>query len=195
MPPEERRAALVTATVPLIVQHGRQVTTKQIAEAAGVAEGTIFRVFPDKDSLITAAIEQVLDPLPTIAELDGIDRDLPLRERTHVLVSIIQARLLTVFQLLLSLRVQGPPEELVRGKPRRVTNNEGIHRAIERVLAPDAERFRVPASEVARIVRLLTFAGTHPLITDHEPLTTDDIVAVLLDGVQNSGGKNMGNQC
>lgn len=187
LPPEERRAALVTATIPLIVRHGRQVTTKQIAEAAGVAEGTIFRVFPDKDSLVQAAIERVLDPLPTIAELDGIDRDLPLRERVHVLVSIIQARLLTVFHLLFTLRVQGPPKELARRNPRGAMSNEGIHRAIERVLAPDADRFRVSASEVARVVRLLTFAGTHPLITEHQPLTTDEIVAVLLDGVRTPG--------
>ena len=184
LPPGERRAALIDATLPLIVRFGRKVTTKQIAEAAGVAEGTIFRVFPDKDSLVQAAIEVALDPLPTIAELDGIDRDLPLRERTRELVSIVQQRLLTVFHLLFTLRVQGPPAELARGKSVRRPDNEGIDRAIERVLAPDAARLRLKAGEVARIVRLFTFAGTHPLITDQNPLSTDEIVAVLLDGVE-----------
>jgi AcrR family transcriptional regulator len=187
LPPDERRAALVAATLPLIAQHGLKVTTRQIAEAAGVAEGTIFRVFPDKETLVQAAIDEVLDPLPTIVELDGIDRDLPLRARTRELVAILQKRLTTVFNLLFALRVAGPPEH-IPGRARRTQHaNEGIHRAIERVLAPDAERLRMPAADVARVVRLVTFAATHPLITDHNPLTTEEIVAVLLDGVRRPG--------
>nr|WP_284286883.1 helix-turn-helix domain-containing protein [Angustibacter aerolatus] len=47
--PDERRRHLVDATLPLLVQHGRAVSTRQIARAAGVAEGTIFRVFDSKD--------------------------------------------------------------------------------------------------------------------------------------------------
>ena len=35
--PDDRRKALVEATIPLLLEHGRAVTTKQIADAAGVA--------------------------------------------------------------------------------------------------------------------------------------------------------------
>src|ERR1700709_646821 len=62
MSPDDRRKAIVTALVPLIVERGGEVTTREIAEAAGIAEGTIFRVFPDKKSLLLAAAEEAINP-------------------------------------------------------------------------------------------------------------------------------------
>src|ERR1700742_3446972 len=108
LPPEERRAALVEATLPLVVQHGAKVTTKQIAEAAGVAEGTIFRVFPDKETLVREAIATVLDPLPTVAALNGIDLELPIRDRLAQAVEILRKRLETAFAVMSALRMDGP---------------------------------------------------------------------------------------
>lgn len=58
--PEERRAEIITAAVPLLIEHGRAVTTRQIAQAAGVSEGTLFNIFEGKDQLIDAAVEDAL---------------------------------------------------------------------------------------------------------------------------------------
>src|SRR3954454_11542389 len=99
MPPHERRATIIDAALPLLRRHGNDVTTKQIADAAGIAEGTIFRVFPDKDSLITAVIARVFDPAPTIAAMRAIDSTLPLRDRLEAAIDIITARLDRVWEL------------------------------------------------------------------------------------------------
>jgi AcrR family transcriptional regulator len=180
LPPAERRAALIAATLPLVVQYGSKVTTRQIAEAAGVAEGTIFRVFPDKDALVQAAVAAALDPLPLLAELGGVDTTLPLPERTVEVVRIVQRRLTDVFNLFFALRMFGPahsPE-----KHRAV--NDRIVTAVAAVLEPDRDQFRYPVPEVARLIRLLTFSGTHPTISDGHPLTAEQIAAVVLDGVR-----------
>src|SRR3954470_11169638 len=108
LPPEEGRAEIVAATLPLVLAHGSAVTTRQIAEAAGIAEGTIFRVFPDKESLVEAAIESALDPAPTDAALRAVDRGLPLEERLRVAVDVLQRRLAEVWRLLSAVGAAHP---------------------------------------------------------------------------------------
>src|SRR3954449_4932785 len=76
LPPDERRSMIVAATLPLLLEHGDRVTSRQIAEAAGVAEGTIFRAFADKDEIIAAVVEAALDPAPLEAAVSAVPRDL-----------------------------------------------------------------------------------------------------------------------
>src|SRR3954447_9716255 len=90
LPPQERRAAIIEATVPLLLRHGPAVTTRQIAEAAGIAEGTIFRVFPDKDAVIQAALDSAFDPATIEAAISAIDAGLPLERRLVAAVEILQ---------------------------------------------------------------------------------------------------------
>ena len=56
MPPDARRQTIIDAARPLLIASGAQFTTRQVAEAAGVAEGTIFRVFDSKQDLLAAVI-------------------------------------------------------------------------------------------------------------------------------------------
>ena len=63
MPADQRRASIIAATRPLLAEHGLDLTTRQVAEATGIAEGTIFRHFTSKDELISAVIADSLDAL------------------------------------------------------------------------------------------------------------------------------------
>ncbi|MCO7272110.1 TetR/AcrR family transcriptional regulator [Cellulosimicrobium cellulans] len=84
---EERRDAIAAATIPLLVQHGAAVTTRQIADAAGVAEGTLFRAFADKDEILHAAVVRSLDPAPAVAAIADLPDDDGLRP---LVVSIVE---------------------------------------------------------------------------------------------------------
>src|SRR3954465_5544537 len=77
MAPEDRRSMIIAAALPLLLEHGDRLTSRQIAEAAGIAEGTIFRAFTDKDEVIEATLEAALDPAPVEARIAEIPENLP----------------------------------------------------------------------------------------------------------------------
>ncbi len=184
MAPEERRAAIVDATLPLVLQHGAGVSTRQIAEAAGIAEGTIFRVFPDKEAVIQAVTAKAFDPELTLRSLRAIDPALPFRERFTEAVAIGQRRLLGVFRLIDALGMQGPPKVDDEAAAQRNKMNDEFLGVLVDVIGPDAAKLRVPAAEFAHAARLLMFSATHPMISQGRTLDAAEIVTILLDGMR-----------
>lgn len=188
MSPQRRREMLVAATLPLLTRHGLKVTTKQIAESAGVAEGTIFRVFPDKDALVRAAVAKALDHGPLLAELAAVDQELALRERLVAVTTILQRRFVMVFDLLLAVGRHTPPDEVDEHRRAARRQHAAIAAAVAATLEPDQPKLRCPVAEVVRILRLLTFAGSHPLISDGRLLAAEEIADVVLHGMLRHDG-------
>lgn len=179
--PDERRRAIVDAVLPLLREHGRAVTTHQIAEAADIAEGTIFRVFDTKEELVDAALARAFAPGPFLDQVAGIDRSLPLRERLVGFVTVLQHRFTDVFTLMHAMGLVAPPEHLDHGEDPGAWRAR-LHEDLVALVGDDAARLRIPAGELVRALRLLTFSGSHPHIADHRLMTPEQIVDLVLLG-------------
>lgn len=173
MSPDERRAAIVAATLPLLLERGLPITTRQIAEAAGIAEGTIFRVFPTIDAAVEATVEAAFDQAPTERALAAIDPSLPLDEALVEAAAIVQSRVSVVWRLVTLVgkgpQSQAPPTESA---------------AVAALFARHADQVRVDPSGAARRFRAVALALSHPVLSGDDPLPPSEIVSLFLDGIR-----------
>ncbi|HEY0247824.1 MAG TPA: TetR/AcrR family transcriptional regulator [Gryllotalpicola sp.] len=175
--PGERRAQIIDATIPLLLAHGGGVTSRQIAEAASVAEGTVFRAFGDKDAVIRAAVAKYLDPQPLREGLRDIDPALPLELKVRRIVSMLQQRFRGIFSMMAAVGL--------RERPSQVAGQDGWDYAgiVARLVEPDLERLSVSADRVAPFLRLLAFASSIEQFQAPMPIDLDELVDLAVHGL------------
>jgi AcrR family transcriptional regulator len=169
---EERRAAIIAATLPLLLERGTNISTRQIAETAGIAEGTIFSVFPDKDAVVQAVVDAALDPEPTERELAAIDPALPYEERLIEAVTIMQRRAHRIWPLMASV-----------GKSHAHGTAPADFAALRQIVAAGQARLRTDPATAARQLRAVTLAVSNPVLFSGDPMTAREIVTVFLHGI------------
>jgi AcrR family transcriptional regulator len=64
---ERNRAKILDAAAIVFAELGLEATLDQVAAAAGVGVGTVYRRFPDKDALIGALFENGVDEIANLA--------------------------------------------------------------------------------------------------------------------------------
>ncbi|MGW1123601.1 TetR/AcrR family transcriptional regulator [Streptomyces sp. NPDC002526] len=180
MSPEQRRAMIIQTAIPLIAEYGSAVTTAKVARAAGIGEGTIFRVFADKDELMQACVAEALSPEHAIRELDAIDLTQPLSDRLVEAAEALQAHMARMGAILGSLghgggKHPGP----VRGAGRNESSAR-IRAAVAELLEPDRAALRRTPEQIAALFFGLLF--TQPRTDDEPDLTSRELVDVFLHG-------------
>lgn len=185
LPPAQRREAILDAVLPLVLEHGREVSTRQIAEASGIAEGTIYRAFTTKSALIDAALqralasEQVLDSLRTV----------PLHEdlETYVarIVDVLQEHARTTHRLARLMRTAEGGAHPPAGQHR--DHGQRLLVAVTACLEPHAGGLGVPPQAAASAILALSFGS----VLHASTIPPATIAAVLLHGIGHHDPKAM----
>jgi AcrR family transcriptional regulator len=196
MSPDERRKAIVRAMLPLLVERGDELTTREIAEAAGIAEGTIFRVFADKRRLMLAVAEEAINPADGQAAWDDALRDLDaLRPKVVVAAQRVLDRMRLTMSVMYAVRRHlGPHEELHRhdkkhfGPPQFVLDAQAeLHRRLTGIFEAHRDELAVEPEVAAVALRSLIFGASRPELGMAPALSAEQIADLLLSGVAARG--------
>ncbi|MDX2683738.1 TetR/AcrR family transcriptional regulator [Streptomyces sp. NY05-11A] len=194
MDPDSRREMIVRAALPLVIEHGSAVTTRQIARAAGVGEGTIFRVFADKEELLDACVTEALSPAHALDELALVSMEQPLVARLTEAASALHAHLDRVGAVVGALHATGGRGRSGRlgsseAPPDRAAGSLPVREALAELFEPERESLRLPPEQAALIFLGLLFVGTgRPPVGGESAdpptqLGVHDLVDVFLHGV------------
>jgi AcrR family transcriptional regulator len=195
MSPEQRRAMIVAAALPLVAEYGAAVTTGRIARAAGIGEATIFRVFADKDELLDACVAEAVSPDHVLRELASIDIELPLADRLTEAAEAMRAHLerigAVVGSLYASGRRRGRPSGEQPTQDNREASTRALREAVADLLEPDRDALRFPPEKVAAIFIGTLFAqlrgGT---LGEGDGPTPAELADVLLHGVHEQSNES-----
>ncbi len=174
---DDRRAQIIEAITPAVLEHGAAITTRELAEAAGVAEGTLFKAFGDKESLLVALAEHHLDASSFAAEQGALEFD-SIADLVETTSRTLVDRFRFVYRLVMAL---GPIGQRVASE-RHAEFESSKHRLAERFV-PFRDELRVSPLVAADVLRSLAWAASSSW-GEHSPTSeVDDIIQVLLHGI------------
>jgi AcrR family transcriptional regulator len=200
MSPDDRRKAIVRALVPLLIERGGEVSTREIAQAAEIAEGTIFRVFPDKRSLMLAAAEEAINPADGQAAFDDAMAGLTgLRDKVVVSTQRVLDRMRMTMSVMMAVRAhlmwdeesrKADPVKKHFGPPQFVLDAQAeLHRRLTGIFEAHRDELAVEPEVAAIALRSLIFGASRPELGLAPALSAEQIADLLLSGVATRGEK------
>ena len=196
---EFRIQSIQDATMRVIARKGMAAATMQeIADEAGVAKGTIYLYFRDRDELVEKTFETAMETLT--ARIDAsLDADLPFEDKIR---AVMAAHLgffnenREFFRLFLSLRMpEGPAARQRRQKQHCKPRYRDRVQKLADVIEKAQERGEVRRADPYRLA-LFIMEGSTAIILERltEESTIDEaadvelIAGLILDGIRKRSG-------
>lgn len=174
-------AAIVAAALDVLAERGfARFTVEEVAALAGVGKASIYRRFPDKDSLITHALDHINDDLPPIPDGGSV------KERLSVMMERVRQGIPTshagrIMRHVLS-ESSGSPE-LMPDFYRRVIDPRS--RRIRSVLVEGQRAGELPADfdvdvAIPALIGSMVFLSTWAGCAAADRTATRDVVELVL---------------
>ena len=193
--PVQARAAVTVeaiseATIQVLLSHGAdRLTTTRIAERAGVSVGTLYQYYPNKQSLLFAALEHHLERVATAVEI-ACERShhKPIREMVKKVVeAFVDAKLertdvsIALYQIAAS--VGGPALAKRAGQRSRKAIEAMLKTAPDTMSPPDKFAIDTMFAAMAGATRSVLEAGASPAMArklrEHLVLLCQSYMAAL----------------
>jgi AcrR family transcriptional regulator len=175
---ERNRQRILHAAAEVFTQRGLDATLDDVARQAGVGVGTVYRRFPDKESLVAELFQDRIDTLVAVAEAAGAAPD-----PWQALVSFLEyaaasmAGDLGLRQLMMFATYGKDRVAYAREQMRPV-----ITKLVERAQAAGALRPDFAATDVPLIALMLSSAAEYAGPVNHEVWRR--YLALLIDGMR-----------
>ena len=187
--PDQRRQAIAKAILPVLVKRGAAATSRELAQAAGVAEGTLFSVFGTKRDMIIAAIERHLDPEPITDGLKAIPSDWPLEDKLNLAAKTITASSKDAIILFGILQTMPSPDKPSNPKPPPFMRawHKALTESLTALLEQHAAELRIPAESATTAFSSLLMTASRPYGDATPALETKEVVDLFLNGTLKGG--------
>jgi AcrR family transcriptional regulator len=193
MAPEERRQAIIDATLPLLLERGTDMSTREIAQAAGIAEGTIFRAFETKQDLIHATIHTALMPDAAITHLTALPEGQTLSERVVAIIELLRDEIHRTRSLFAHFaRPSTPPAAAaaprapfggIRPPFNPHETKSRLNTAVSAALQPYSGELAVSTAFATNLLSALAFASSFTLTEGEPPISSEELSDVVLHGI------------
>jgi len=115
---ERTRRQLIAAAVDVIADRGEAFSVSDVAARAGVANGTFYNYFPDRDALIAAIVPEVVASFAAESAVAVAEEDPAVRFASITALALTRA-LVAPDEMQVLLRLDAAQQEMLGGEPVR----------------------------------------------------------------------------